>query len=126
VFGRLDEPARRAGIIGTAALSTGAEHREIVHGLHVALLGGALIPDARPAEVLLHAEAALIERADAILSLGEALCGRALIPADGFLEVLVRAFALAKPRRNLELRRSIAGSCREPERQRTDGRGRKV
>src|SRR3990170_2294717 len=61
-FGGLREPSRRRCIVGRARLPAGTQNSKIMHCLDVALLGCALIPDARPLHVCFGPETALVER----------------------------------------------------------------
>ena len=73
-----------------------------MHGLDVALLGGAAVPDAGASRIGLHAETPLIERPQPILGLREALVGGTRVPFDGVLEALIGALALGQTRANLD------------------------
>ncbi len=119
------EPADGALVVALGAVRSG-EYRKIVHGLDVALRGGALIPSPRTRGVGLHAEPALVKRAKTELRHRKAAGRRALVPLRGFLEILVKAFALGETRGDLELRRSIALRSRQAERERPYGRRREL
>src|SRR4029079_12421318 len=65
VGGGLAEPLRRHLVVGLAVDALGIEHREIVHGLGVALAGGAQVVAAGGLKVLLDAFAPLVQAAEA-------------------------------------------------------------
>ena len=99
-------------IVGLAVDAFGVEHREIVHRLGVALVGGGDVEPARRLEVLLHALALLEQAAEAVLRGREAVIGRAPEPARRLLHAQRNAAAFGEAERDLVGRRRIAAGDR--------------
>ena len=78
--GGLQKPLYRRRIVRLAPVPASAQHRQVVHGLQVALLCSPAVPNLRARQIDLNAQPALVKRTKAILGHGEALARRALIP----------------------------------------------
>ena len=103
------EPARRRLVVGRAVGAHRKQHRQIVHGAGVALLGGHLVPGLGLGDVAVDAEALLVEIADAVLRRGKAEFGRLLVPFRGRLHVGLHAAPFGVARADLEQRLGVAG-----------------
>ena len=79
-----------------------------MHGLHIALGGGALIPDEGGCRILGHAAAALKQRGEAVLGRRQTGKGCLLIPMGGAGYILGDAFAIEIARGDNKLRGGVA------------------
>ena len=78
------------------------QHRQIVHGAGIALLGGHLVPGLGLGDVAVDADALLVEIADAVLRRRKPELGRLLVPFGGGLHVGLGAAAFGIARADLE------------------------
>ena len=101
---RLRKPQGSGYIVWLAGAGARSEHGKIVHRLNVVLRRRPLIPNQCALDILAHPEAALVERAKAVLRKCKATSRRAPIPFGGFVEILFNAFAIREPAGNLEFR----------------------
>ena len=113
------EPARRRIVVGRAVGAHREQHRQIVHGAGVALLGGHLVPGLGLGDVAVDADALLVEIADAVLRRRKAELGRLLVPFGGGLHVGLDAAPFGVARADLEQRLGVAGFGCFAQRQRT-------
>ncbi len=90
----LAEPFGGRLVIGALATAIGEQHGEIVHRLRVAAFGGGDVAALGGADILRHAEALLIEAAEAEHRRHQALLGGAVVPLGGFGVVLGNELAI--------------------------------
>ena len=107
-IGRLAEPLRRALVVGALAAAVGVEHGQIMHRLGVAALGGLHVIAPRDIDVLLHAEALLVEGPEPEDRRHHAGLRRAVVPFRGFVEIRGHAFAFGEAHADLVGRGRIA------------------
>ena len=72
------------------------QHGQIVHGLDVALLGGAGVPHPRPLGIGGSAQTALVQRRKPVLREGQSMRGGAPIPLKSLLQVAATPWPAAK------------------------------
>ena len=96
-------------IVGRAVGAHRVEHRQIVHGAGVTLLGRHLVPGLGLGDVAVDAETLLVEIADAVLRRGKAEVGGLLVPFGGGLHVGLAAASFGVAGADFEQRLGIAG-----------------
>ena len=107
-IGRFFEPLRGAGVIRTFAAAVGIEHRQIVHGLGVSALSGLQIISSCDVDVLCHAQAFFVERAQPEDRRHYSGLCRAVVPFRGFVVVGRDSLAFGKAPRDFISRRRVA------------------
>src|SRR5207249_3388225 len=106
--GGLAEPGRRALVVGALAAAIGVEHGQIMHRLGAAALGRLLVITPRDIDVLLHAQALLVEGPEPEDRRHHAGLRRAVVPFCGLVEIGGNALAFGKTYADLVGRSRVA------------------
>ena len=88
--GRLAEPLGGSLVVGAFAAAIGFEHGEVMHRLGIAAVGSLQVVAPRDVDVLLHAQALLVEGAEPEDGGHHAGMRGAVVPFRGFVEIASR------------------------------------